>query len=350
MPESRTLYAKADHTVVSIGDSAQAKKFAKHSVGGEWVPTVVNPSDGSRGMMDLALFYLHIGIWVVALGLGAAANFTVGSMMEKNASYVPCTSVGVPDNCGGNSGLSDGYPMKWASDTTKTIGVLGGISSIVGVLLLLASAAWFTADEYKSKVYINAPIQFFTLFGTVSTFYIFSEAATSTSTGYYWLSLFAVLFMGYAQILLYCTSAALDVLALPRAFIPSLGGSVNLVSAIAISSGDFAPAATDAQKVIAWLVPILTLGALVVMITLRRLTRGEASKVSQIGDKPFLRSLVLTPFMGSAILSVYKLSFVKEDSNPTAYLFSFIGLLLNFTIISVVFVPGGGSFAADLQD
>ncbi len=350
MPETRTLYAKASDHVVPIGGTAEAKQFVNTALGMDWVPTVVNPSDGSRGLVDRALFWAHILVWVAALITSCISNFGVGMFMSKNDSYVPCTSVGVPDNCGGNGGTGEGYPGVWASPTTITIGILGGISSVIGVILLLGGAAWFDKDQYKQTVWLNALVQFFTLYGTVCTYYVFSEAGVNTETGFFTVSLLAVIFCSYAQILLYCTSAALDVLALPRAFIPSLTGSVQLVSALAISSGDFAPAATDAQKVVAWFVPILTLAALVIMVALRRLTRRESDSISQLGDRPFLRSLVLAPFMGSAILSVYKLSFVKLDTNPTAYMFAFLGLLLNFVIVSVVFVPGGGSFAAQLQD
>ena len=40
------------------------------------------------------------------------------------------------------------------------------------------------------------------------------------------------------------------------------------------------------------------------------------------GKRPFLRSLYLTPFLLSGILSAYKLSFVKSDADPTSYVFA----------------------------
>ena len=88
------------------------------------------------------------------------------------------------------------------------------------------------------------------------------------------------------------------------------------------------------------------------------------------GKRPFLRSLYLTPFLLSGILSVYKLSFVKVDNDPTSYVFAVFGqhahssvhelatqiahsscclpfsfavcdpgMLLNLSIIGVVFNP-----------
>lgn len=348
----RTLYAKHPANVEAGTD--EVKRFGKTALGSDWVPTVVNPAkDGST--MALGLFWLHILTWVVAMGLGAAVDFGVGMFMSKNDSYIACTSVGVPDNCGGNGGTGDGYDNVWASPTTITIGILGGISTIVGVLFLLASAAWFNADEYKGQPWISTVTHFLTLYGTTCTFYIFCQAAANPESGFFWLTLFACLFQLYAQVLFYCTSASLNVLALPRAFIPSLSTSIQFVSALAISSGDFhswsGGVATDftaTQKTCAWLVPALSLGSLVVMLLVRRSTRSEGG-VSDLNDYPFYRSLVLMPFLLSGLLSAYKFSFVKIDPDPTAYIFALVGMLLQFVIISVVFVPSAdAAFSGDM--
>ena len=326
---------------VETGDVAS---FTQTAAGESWTPTVINPAK-TGGMTDLVLFYVHILVWLVALVLSCIVNFGVGGFMSKNATYVACAvgEIGDTNGCGGMGGSVD-YPNAWATDNLKMIGVLGGISSILGVLTLLGGAAVLDAAAYAKTVWLNSLVQFLTLFGTVSTFYIFANAAVSTESGFYWLTLFACIFCGYAQVLLYCTSAALDVLALPRAFIPSLASSVQLISAIGVSSGDFKHASglefTDAQKTVAWLVPVFTIISLVLMIGLRRITRDDDA-VSQLGDRPFLRSIVLTPFLTGALLSVYKLSFVQYSTNAAAYTFGFLGMLLSFTIVGVVFVPSG---------
>ena len=325
-----------------------AEDFLKTATGGDWVATVVNPSK-TGGTMELALFYLHIGMWVVALGLSCAANFGASGLFGHNSSYIACTNTAganTPDNCGGDGG---DYPGG-ITGTTTTIGILGGVFSIFGVAALLGGAAYFDADAFREQVWLNTLIQFFTLYGTSASFFIFCQAAANTTTGIFYVSLFAVMFMLYAQVLLYCTSATLDVLALPRAFIPSLAASIQFISALSISGDEFKQANgnnfTASQKFLSWMVPILTLVSVVLMVGLRRYTRNAAG-VSELGDRPFLRSLVLTPFLLSGTLSVYKLSFIAVQADAVAYMFALFGMMLNFAIISVVFVPSGVSSNAN---
>ena len=329
---ARVNYAVHPGANIEAG-AKDVRNFVKTAMNDGWTPTVVNPAK-EGGMTNMALFYLHIGVWVMSLILGSISNFGASSFLKKGDWSNDTSYNATTDNV---------YYTSDPTDTTVTIGILGGVFSILGVVALLGGAAWFNADEFREQVWLNVIIQFLTLYGTTATLYIFTEAASKTGNGAFWLGMFAVFFQVYAQVLLYCTSATLDVMALPRAFIPSLTASVQFISALAISSGDFAPTATDGQKTIAWFVPFLTLGSVAIMVLIRRYTRnGEG--VSELGEFPFLRSLVLMPFFVSGLLSVYKLSFVKNDSsNPTSYMFAFLGMLLNFTIISVVFVPGSVS-------
>ena len=324
------------------GDMAQAQRFAKTVLASDWVPTVVNPVT-TPGSMDRGKFYFHIGVWVIALALNCTMNFWSKSAMEDK------TADGLADQC-----TSDCY--KGMSDTAYIIAILSAVSTITGASALLASAAWLTAEEYRSKAWLNTCITFLTAFGMVTGYYTFMAAAKQTGQGFFWVSLVAVSFQTYAQVLLYCTSATLNVLMLPRSFLPSIGASVQFVSALAISSGDFKSTGgnefTTAQKTIAWLVPGFTLFSLLLMIFLRRSTRfiEDGKGVQDIGNFPFLRSFVLTPFLTAGVLSVYKLSFMTVDNeDPAAYVFALIGTLFNFVIISVVFVPGGDAFGMDAE-
>lgn len=230
--------------------------------------------------------------------------------------------------------------------TTYTIAILGGAATISGVVALLVGAAVFDADSFKTQIWLNVSIQFLTLFGTFSTVYVFSRAAMETSTAAYYLGLFAVLFCSYAQTLLYCTSATLDVMALPRAFLPCAALSLQLISAIAIQGDEFHSHMdhpfTDAQKAVSWALPSTLGAAILFMIAFRRYTRDE-NEISQLGDYPFLRSLVLFPFLIAAALSTYKLSFLKQDDDPISYMFGLAGMLLTYAIVTIVFVPSGMS-------
>lgn len=352
---NRPLYAKHPTRNVEVGIVSV--------VTGDWVPTVVNPAEESspgfnRGR-ELALFYMHIGVWVGALILSSIVNFGATGLFGHNSSWIACTGseTGATHGCGGSGG---DYPGG-ASDGTVVVGIIGGICAIAGVGTLLGAAAYFDKDAYAGTVWVNTLIQLLTLYGTTSTLFIFCQAAQNTDTAAFWLSLFGALLMLYAQVLLYCTSAALDILALPRAFLPSLAASVQFVSAISISGDEFKcwikdgttgvygeAKCSDNQKFIAWLVPALTLASVALMVVIRNMGRDAAGN-SNVNKQPFRRSLILLPFLLSGILSVYKLSFIQAHPDVTGFMFAFFGMLLNFAIISVVFVPDGQASGAGDQ-
>ena len=357
--QTRATYAKyppgAKGAAVGAG-LEEVKDFGKTALNMDWVPTVVNPSlDG--GLPQLALFWTHLLVWVVALVLSATANIGTfaGTFMgnSTNATWVAgLDCAGAADaaaagalGCGGSKYL-DGYG-EGAESGTKTIGLIGGICSIVGVLFLLFSASYFTAQEYKSSVWINILVHLFTLYGTVASFYIFCMAAADTDELVFYLSCIGALAMLYAQVLLYCTSAALEggVVGLPRAFVPCFALSLQLVSYIAINGGDFkcfdhtgvsslGVECNNAQKMLSLLVPIFNFLAIALMLAIRL---GWAN--GKLMNNPFKRSLIIMPFLASGLLSVFKIAITVHWSNPVAFMFTFVGMLLQFGIIGIVFVP-----------
>ncbi len=324
MAENRALYAK-HATSVEIGTPAELLATAS---GGKWVPTIVNPAPAG-GRVALAFFYTHLLTWVVALALSCTVNFGAASFMGNGTN-----ATGAYETAYGGTNA--------ASTTTQTIGILGGIATVGGVGCLLVGAALFDVEAYGKTVWLNALVQFLTLFGSTATLYIFAEAGVAAHTVFFWLALFALLFQGFGQVMLYATSSSVPVTALPRIFVASLTASVQFISALAISSGDFVPTATDNQKIIAWMVPILTFVGMLIMVGARRMLGQPSSLV----DRPFVRSLVILPFTASALLSVYKLSFVKSDAEPTSYMFALVGLLLNWMIMARVLEPSGDYFGA----
>lgn len=330
-----------------------------------WLPTVINPAkDG--GEMQKALWWLHVIVWVVALGLGSASNFGVVHFQAKSND---CTDT-----------ATDCF-AQGPTDTTIVVGILGGTATILGVVAILGGAASFDAEAYKTQVWLHVITQFFTLFGSCATFFVWCKAAEKDAAGAFWIGAFATAFQLYAQVLLYCTSDTLETMALPRSFISCFAVSVQLVSAIAISGGDWRPDGlpamlvaaiedlenrqkqsssappappplleehfTPGQKFAAWALPVAMSISIILMVVFRRWTRDSKTEISALGQFPFLRSLVLTPFLLSGILAIYKLSFVKADSDPTGFMFALLGMLLNFAIITVVFVPGSVAASAD---
>lgn len=362
MKTCSTGYAKHPGGGAAIGAGREeVDDFVDTARGRNWIPTVVNPAQNGDGE-QLALFWVHLLLWVSALVLSATANFGTfdGRFMGNGTN-----SAGYLDP---DYGYGEGV-----SDSTKTIGLMGGLSSIVGVLFLVFAAAYYTAQEYRRAVWINVVVHVFTLYGTVASFYIFCVAATDTDEPVFFVSLLGALLMLYAQVLLYCTSATLEggVVGLPRAFVPCFALSLQIVSYIAIRGGDFkcystvtsvdasvlaqafgaeggsaamavetalaGVECTDTQKTLSLLVPIFCSLAIVMMIVIRFLVNTGLE--TTLGKRPFLRSLVIMPFLASGLLSVYKIAITMHWSNPVAFMFTFVGMLMQFAIVGIVFVP-----------
>lgn len=359
MKSSTLGYAKHPGGAAVGAGSEEALDFAKTALGQDWVPTVVNPAT-TGGREQLLLFWVHLVVWVVALALSATAN--IGTFAETfmgnstNATWVAgLDCAGAADaaaagalGCGGSKYLN-GYGEGVGSGT-KTIGLFGGLSSIVGVLFLVFASAYYTAREYRDAIWINIVVHLFTLYGTVASFYIFCTAAADTGETVFYISCIGALFMLYAQVLLYCTSATLEggVTGLPRAFVPCFALSLQIVSYIAINGGDFkcydhsgvsagGVECTNAQKSLSLLVPLFCFLAILMMIAIRFLVFTGLE--TTLGKRPFLRSLIIMPFLASGLLSVFKIAITVHWSNPVAFMFTFTGMLLQFGIIGIVFVP-----------
>ena len=332
---SRALYSKHPSSA-ETGGMADAQAHAKSWLGmGEWKPTVVNPSK-EGGFIDRAKAGLHIAVWVATLILSCMTNFMSKGSLKDPMNPAPVSN---PACYHVDATLNTCYTGM--SDTAWIIAILSAICTIVGVVSLVASAAWFPADDYAKMPMVNLVVTFFTTSGCVGGYYILSLAAAQTSQTFYILALITTIVQTYAQILLYATSATLEVGGLPRALLPSIGIAVQFISALSISSGDFKNAAwynfTQDQKRIAFLVPALMLTGLLIMYVTRT---WLDMKIEKVGDKPFIRSIILSTFFGAAILSVYKLSYLTvNNSDPTAYIFAVTGAAFDFLIVGLVFLP-----------
>ena len=372
-------------------DTESAIFGAANPMSDSWIPTVVNPSKVG-GWDQKLLFWFHIIVWVIALTLSCTANFgaAAGWMGEPQAampnagmpSSPPASPSPPPPSPPGNMppappspppGVapppSDPHPYPdGLSSSGQFIGILGGTCTIIGVVLLLIGAAVFPATvdsaggmpAFVDQIWLNTAIHFFTLYGTVASLFIFAEAAMNTTSAQFYVSLFGMIFLGYAQVLLYCTSDALQVVALPRAFIPSLALAVNFIVALCINDATFMCAewtpvgdagaysytavyghCTATQKMVAWMAPSLTALALVLIVGFHTYFWDPETNSSDMAKAPFIRSLILTPFLSSGVLSIYVVAFLSASITPVPYMFALMGLLLTFTIIGVVFVPGG---------
>ena len=318
---------------------------------GDWVATIVNPAE-KGGTTQQVLFWFHILVWVVALGLSCTVNFgAVFFIGEHVDPYVMNASLGVSPP----SSPPPEFPGGLSGNNAMAIGILGGVSSILGVLVLLWCAAMVDADEYKNRPILNAVLQLLTLFGSVASVFIFAETSRNSGTAIFWVALFGVLFLGYAQVLLYCTSAALGVPKLEKAFIPALAFSVQLILALAISDGTFRCVHTDHihghgtnfaslsyenctewQVASAWIAPGTTVLALALFV-LRAESKSIGINAYIEKTSTFYKSLFLFLLFSGGVLSIYVLSFVQPAFSPTAYMFALSAMLTQFAIIIAAF-------------
>jgi len=326
-PATRQLYAKHPQGQ-DIEAIADAKNFVNNAVPGMgWTPTVVNPLASGNKLETVGLFWIHILAWLFALIFSALVNFRVSHYMA-NAT-----------NASGWVDASNPYG-EGATDMTSLIGVLGSVSTILGVLVLVGAAAYLKAKDYAAYGWLNLIIQVLTAYGLVASFYIFCHASANVEAEEWWLSLIGLLFGSWAQMTLYATSVMINVEMMQRAFMPSIAISVQFISALAISGDEFKCAPTGSayancnseQKFLAWMVPVLTLAGVVFMYGSK-----EALNVEKLKDRPFLRSLVLLVYFVGAIISIYQVAMLAAGWDPIAMMFALLGMLFNFQILDVVF-------------
>ena len=298
-----------------------------------WVATVVNPADKGGPVASL-LFLFHLAVWVVAIGLTAAAGFRVETGDYQNE--------------------VNGVAVDF-SDNTGMIGMMGGISGIIGVLGIVLSTMLYTTDTYRTATGTNTLITALLNYSLVSAFYIFCRAALIKTSGeFYYVTLFGVIFHTYAMMLFYSCSAALETLALPRAMVPTLALSFQWINYYEMKTATdtdgffecvqpttdahFATTGpcNDTQQDLAMLVPGLTVSAVLVMIIGRKLVRGE----SGIKNAPFIRSLILSCFLAAAGITAYQYAVLAANVvHNIQRLFALISMLFSFAILGVVFMP-----------
>ena len=193
------------------------------------------------------------------------------------------------------------------SGATKTILFL--LSLIAGFFFMIPMAAVYDYEEFQKKGWPNVVLQLFTNFAFVAQLHVLAHAGANPENEFFNQSVVTCVFTGYLVVLLYCISASLDFLMLPRGFIPTLAFSFQLVNCIVIRADEGgAPVGgySDEQKMVAIFLVVLNASAIAVMVMFRNLTRSDDEDAG-LRNWPILRSVVLTLFSGAAALSSVEL-------------------------------------------
>lgn len=314
---------------------------------GKWKPTIITglieTSSSSSIYMRAAW---HVVMWLVTLGLAGACSFGI---QAGDGGFL------APDD--DDQDLSDSSYVLAPSDTTKMIGLWSGISLFLGFAFMLTMASCFEVEYFQEWGWPNVVLQILTNYGFVGQLYILIHAGAKPENSFFSLSAASCVFTGYLVVLLYCISASMDFLMLPRGFISSLALCFHLVNYLVIDADEGgAPVGgyTDEQKMIALSVVLLNASALVVMVFLRLYTRSTPVtidfKKQDLGDWPFFRSIVLTMYSAAAALSVYKWNFTS-NANPGVWCFSALSVFTQFLIMAVIFYPSSAAAGGvDEQD
>lgn len=304
----------------------------------------------------------HVVVWVVSLILVGVNSATAVAKLEYNFTKTICVL-----DANGDCEYIDTFEMNNVTSATGALAPLAPVTLSLAIVLILLSGLRFGChtDFPRWMSWVIMPAIFgLASFSGMSTLFITCKFAafvdstqhdhlnTKPNEADVTLGMFASLFVMFSAMLLYAHACNVGedqekrIMALPRTLICSVGYSIQLISAIAISSGDFVPEATKVQREIAWAVPFMILACLLIMGGLRVFAEQEKKAgggdiTTAVKEKPLLRSVLLFLFAGSAYLAAYKLSFVKSDADPVSFMFAIVGAFTNFIILAVAFTPDG---------
>lgn len=357
-----TRYGKEGESFTDLGRCVGGCGFR-----GTFVSTVISPySIGTpdANFMSYMFGVFHVLVWVVVLAMSAWTGFGVSTLQAPGSNFT--------------------LDSDFAHDptaSTKTIGMIGGISTIVGVLSIVFFASVFTKSEYESAYFIDLIVQFATMYGLVCAYYVFYHAAEKTGSMAYVLSLITVILYSFAQSLLFSCTAMLATDAQARVGLVALALSLQLVTAIDVNGDDYGtfydqtdntttatymcfskiPGAqhvdcsvTDTEKMLAWVAPGVTAFAFIYMAFIRLLVQQakagsgrfsfpmfkHPTGTQTIVHLPLFRSIIVSLFLCATIIQLYIYEHI--DTAKTIHsMFTFVSTVAMMIVMALVLVPHG---------
>ena len=265
------------------------------------------------------------------------------------------------------------------SDTTVAIGIAGTVCSWLGVLVVCAVAALLkhpadneeqnnkTLEDDRMKYTFALPGMFLlTVFGTISSLYVFCVGSQDPGSLFFWASLSGTSLMLFAQMLLLSNCQRLEITQAVGSFSIACVVSIQFITALGVQGGDFnahplpdmmfvmGGGISGTQKAVAWISPLLTLIGFAILIGGRIIDHLDdkddpesgsnllgkqgkrvvaALKEDTISASPVTRALILFFFTLAAIGNVFVLSFITSSGNATAISFGLFGVLLNIAVL-----------------
>ena len=276
--------------------------LANYDSPGKWQSTIITGDVSESEDYAVARLVWHVVMWIVTIVLVGCYG---GGIFADGGPLAPDDAV--------NGTVSNSSYTLEPSGATKTIGLFSLLSLIAGFFFMIPMAAVYDYEEFQKKGWPNVVLQLFTNFAFVAQLHVLAHAGANPENEFFNQSVVTCVFTGYLVVLLYCISASLDFLMLPRGFIPTLAFSFQLVNCIVIRADEGgAPVGgySDEQKMVAIFLVVLNASAIAVMVMFRNLTRSDDEDAG-LRNWPILRSVVLTLFRAAA-LSIYEWSFTNS--------------------------------------
>lgn len=374
------LYTKQDSASVglrfgttepneSISDLGECVCLPFTRFTGTFVSTVVSPykpGTSNANFMSYMFGVFHVVLWLVVLAMSAWTGFGVSELQKAS----------------GNFSLDSNFAHD-PTQGTKTIGMIGAVSTIIGVLSIVIFAATYTKSEYKSAYFVDLIIQFFTMYGLACAFYVFYHAAEKTGSMAYVLSLITVILYSFAQSLLFSCTAMLATDAQARVGLVALALSLQFVTAIDVNNDDYTTyydqtdasstgtyacvnqaglvsggsglcSVTDTEKILVWVSPIVTAVAFIYMALIRLLVdRANAGfgmfsfamfkspmGKQTIAHLPLFRAIIVSLFLCATIIQLYIYEHV-DTAKSIHSMFAFISTVAMMIVMALVLVPHG---------
>ena len=236
---------------------------------------------------------LHILCWVFALIITTICNPAVKGHLDNTPS--PPAPPGAPDTpVSPNSPPVPSSPpaqLIAISDTTVAIGIAGTVCAWLGVIAVLTVAASLDhptqiVGEMKEELntrtknmyYCALPVIFIlTVFGTMSSLYVFCIGSQDPGSLFFWASLTGTSLMLFAQMLLLSNCQRLEITQATGSFSIACVVSIQFITALGVQGGDFnahpipiggmegiadmtfvmGGGISGVQKAVAWISPLL---------------------------------------------------------------------------------------------
>ena len=325
MPGAKIIYQATTPYTAAKGkgddtDGAPANGLIFNSKNDSIVYNAPMP-DKNKGVLFLIAQIVHVLVWVIGLALGATSSFMAHPMLNAT------TEVG--------SGVANAVS---SSQELDILAGIGGTMLILGVVGIVLAAIFVDEKFHQNNAWPMLLIFTCTNFGFATLLCLLEVAGQDTNHWYFWITLFAVAFVGLGTCMLYATSDALGVVLVQRVFLLTMLNAFCIVTSILVHSGDFHTSTWTPSwevKNLTIVQAILWLTVTVFVVVLRMIFREETTEkmaVSSFTQYPLIRGVAIFLAFAGFALALYIASALDSYSLAMGRIFSRVVVFFNLIV------------------